>query len=273
MKIDIRLENICFSYNDEEKVLNDVSFTISQGEAVAIIGPNGSGKTSLVKHFNGLLSPKSGKVWIGNHQSIEKSTSELSRCVALSFQNPDDQICKRKVWDEVAFGPENLKYDRARIQNLVEASLSLFDLETVKYDNPYDLGYNERKRVALASVIAMDTPVVIFDEPTAGFDSYETSLMKTVLEKLRKEGRTAVAISHDIDFVAAQFPRVLCLGKGKMIFDGSTPEAFRNDEVLASCSLVPPQMIRLGNCFKLSEPALTPEQFVAGLSREQTRKG
>ena len=260
----IRIENVVFRYSDEVKALNDISLTIHQGERVAFIGHNGSGKTSLVKHLNGLLRPSEGKVWIGGHQTENMSVAALARMVALSFQNPDDQMSKRRVWDEVAFGPKNLKYSKSRIHNLVEMSLALFGLLPQKNYNPYDLGYSERKKVALASSIAMDTPIVVFDEPTAGMDADEISLLKGVLDKLQQETKTVIIISHDMDFVAEQITRVICLKNGEKKFDGSSRTAFHDKDLLASCRLRQPQIARLSSHFKLNELALTPEEFVRG---------
>lgn len=263
----IRIEKVAFRYSDEVKALNDISLTINQGERVAFIGHNGSGKTTLVKHLNGLLRPSEGKVWIGSHQTENMSVAALARMVALSFQNPDDQISKRRVWDEVAFGPKNLKYSKTRTHDLVERSLALFGLLPQMNYNPYDLGYSERKRAALASIIAMDTPIVVFDEPTAGMDTHEIRLLKGVLDKLQQETKTVIIISHDMDFVAEQFPRVICLKNGEKRFDGSSRTAFEDKDLLASCRLRQPQIARLSSYFERAELALTPGEFVRGFHR------
>lgn len=268
MIVDIRIENVVFRYSDEEKALSDISLTIHQGERVAFIGHNGSGKTSLAKHLNGLLHPSEGRVWIGSQQTAKMSVAALAQMVALSFQNPDDQISKRRVWDEVAFGPKNLKYAGSRTHNLVEMSLALFDLLPLKDHNPYDLGYSERKRVTLASIIAMDTPVVIFDEPTAGMDAHEMNLLQGVLDKLQQEQKTVIIISHDMDFVAEQIGRVVCLKNGEIRFDGSSRTAFLDKDLLASCNLHQPQIARLSTYFELDELALTPMEFVREIGNQ-----
>lgn len=265
MIVDIRLENVVFRYSDGVNVLRDISLTLDQGERVAFIGHNGSGKTSLAKHLNGLLRPSEGRVWIGDQQTEKMSVAALARIVALSFQNPDDQISKRRVWDEVAFGPKNLNYSGDRTRTLVEMALSLFDLITLRDVNPYDLGYSERKRVTLASIIAMDTPVVVFDEPTAGMDAREISLLKGVLEKLQQEQKTVVVVSHDMDFVAEQIGRVICLNNGAKSFDGLSRSAFRDKDLLALCGLRQPQIARLSTFFEFDELALTPGDFVRKL--------
>lgn len=260
----IRIANLVFRYSDEVNALSDISLTIKQGERVAFIGHNGSGKTSLARHLNGLLRPSEGEVWIGDHKTENMSVAELARQVAISFQNPDDQISKRRVWDEVAFGPKNLQYAKSRIDNLVDMSLSLFGLMPLKNYNPYDLGFSERKRVALASTIAMDTPVVVFDEPTAGMDAHEMSFLKGVLDKLQQETKTVIIISHDMDFVAEQIPRVICLKNGKKSFDGPSREAFHDKELLTQCGLRQPQIVRLSSHFGLVEAALKPGEFIRG---------
>ena len=262
--LDIRIENIDFGYSDEIKALNNISLAIHQGERVALIGHNGSGKTSLAKHLNGLLRPSEGKVWIGDQNTEDMSVASLAHRVALLFQNPDDQISKRRVWDEVAFGPKNLRYPKNRIDNLVEASLSLFELLPLKNYNPYDLGYSERKKVALASIIAMDTPVVVLDEPTAGMDPHEIGLLTGALDKLQQEKKTVIIISHDMDFVAEQISRVICLKNGRKVFDGTARKAFQDNILLTSCHLLQPMMVRLSTHFKLAEPAVTPIEFLRG---------
>ena len=263
--MDIHVENLAFSYAAGKQVLQDISLTIQRGERAALIGHNGSGKTSLAKHFNGLLRPCSGAVSVGNQKTDRLSVARLSRMVALLFQNPDDQISRRRVWDEVAFGPKNLKYPKEHINRLVHHSLSLFDLLPEKDRNPYDLGYSERKRVALASTFAMDTPIMVLDEPTAGFDAYERSLLAAALDRLRQERKSALVITHDMDFVAERIERVICLENGKKLFDGPAREAFCDRSLLASCHLRQPQIVRLSAHFGFAEPALTPHDFLQTL--------
>lgn len=274
--MDIQIENVVFRYSDKVQALSDISLTIHQGERIAFIGHNGSGKTTLVKHLNGLLHPTEGRVWIGSKQTEKMTVADLASKVALSFQNPDDQISKRRVWDEVAFGPKNLKYVKDRTRNLVEMALSMLDLQALKNCNPYDLGYSERKRVTLASIIAMDTPIVVFDEPAGGMDAHEIRLLEGVLEKLHQQKKTVIIISHDMDFVAEQINRVVCFNNGKISFDGSSRIVFRDMELLASCSLHQPQIARLSSYFKLDELALTPQEFVYKFNHslgKQTLKG
>ena len=171
--MEIKLKDVHFTYPDGSQVLDGVSLTIEAGEQVALVGRNGSGKTTLAKHLNGLLRPERGEVWIGDWLSSACTTARLAHRVAFVFQNPDEQLFRQRVWDEVAFGPQNLGFDRARVNTVVTEALSWVDLESEASNNPRDLGYSGRKRVALAAALAMDTPVLVLDEPTGGMDALE----------------------------------------------------------------------------------------------------
>ena len=264
----IRIENLSFRYSKSNRSnLQQVSCTIEAGERVALIGHNGSGKTTLAKHLNGLLQPQQGRVFIGNHLITGESTAQCASKVALLFQNPDDQICMRRVYDEVAFGPKNLGYSSNRIDNLVKKALALFDLSHLTESNPYDLGYSERKRLAMASIVAMDTPILVLDEPTAGLDNREISLYIEAIHNLQALGKSVIMITHDMDFVAEHIPRAVCLNNGALAYDGSIQNLFNNQDLLSSCGLRSPQIFQLSRHFHHTPRALTPEQFVASLSR------
>ena len=264
----IKIENISFRYSKSNKdSLLKVSSTIEAGERVALIGHNGSGKTTLAKQLNGLLQPQYGRVLIGNRPITGDSVAQCARNVALLFQNPDDQICMRRVYDEVAFGPKNLGHPSSRLDIQVKKALTLFDLSHLTESNPYDLGYSDRKRLAMASIIAMDTTILVFDEPTAGLDEREISLYIGAMQNLQAEGKSVLMITHDMDFVAEHIPRAICLNNGALAYDGSVQNLFNKHELLASCGLRPPQIFQLSHHFHQTPCALTPEQFVSSLLR------
>jgi energy-coupling factor transport system ATP-binding protein len=256
----IRVDDVSFAYCDSVAALQNVSFEISAGECVALTGHNGSGKSTLVKHLNGLHQPSVGKVWIAGKDTATTGTVQLAGQVALLFQNPDDQICKRTVWDEVVFGPKNLGYSVERIEALVEEALALFELTPFKKKNPHDFGYSERKRIAMASIVAMDTPVLVFDEPTAGLDPYEISLLIATLKKLQSENKTVIVISHDMDFVAENISRAISLSDGRKVFDGKVRDLFRKPALMTDCGLHPPQVVQLSNACGLQCEAISPHE-------------
>ena len=258
----ILLENVSFAYLPETSVLRDISLTIEPGERVALLGRNGCGKTTLARHLNGLLQPSHGHVCIGDWDPHTKAIAEMARRVGLLFQNPDGQLFKQNLWDEVAFGACNLGYPSERVDELVSQALGWLALTNLRDANPYDLGYSQRKLVALASVIAMDTPILVLDEPIAGLDGAETNLLVDAFAKLSDTGKTIITISHDMDFVAEQFPRVVCMDAGKILFDGEAAKAFGNQALLQACGLEMPQAARLSAHFQQPNLALTPETFL-----------
>ena len=264
----IEIHNLWFHYEAGKDVLKDISLSVRQGEFVALLGHNGSGKSTLVKHLNGLLSPAQGSVEIFDSSTEGMKVAKLAGTVALLFQNPEDQICKSTVWEEAAFGPLNLGYPEERVQILVNSSLDTFGLLPMTECNPYDLGGSERKRLALASVLAMDTEIVVLDEPTAGLDPQESAVLETALHSLKSAGKTVLIISHDMDFVAENMTRAICLESGIKQFDGNIDELFTHHSLMERCGLIPPQVVQLGSRFALTPPPLTPQAFIDALLKK-----
>jgi energy-coupling factor transport system ATP-binding protein len=244
--MNIEIKDLHHTYPGEVKALNGVSVTIELGEQVAIIGQNGAGKTTLVKHFNGLLQPTSGSVSIGDWDTREHQVAKLAARVGYVFQNPDEQLFTKNVEQEIAFGPRNLGYPGDKVDSLVADALDLTELSDQKETNPYDLSPTWRKMVALASIIAMDTPIIIFDEPTTGQDAASIVRIARVIAALRERGKTVITITHDIDFCAENFDRVIALSQGKVLLDGPAQDVLGQEEVLAQTYVAPPQLVRLG---------------------------
>jgi energy-coupling factor transport system ATP-binding protein len=263
MKIEIK--DLHFTYPTGLEALRGISFTIEAGEQVAIVGQNGAGKTTLVRHFNGLLQPTSGSVLIGGWDVKKYSVAKLASRVGYVFQNPDEQLFSKDVGTEVRFGPRNLGYTREKVDELVKRSLALTELSEKIETNPYDLSPTWRKMVALASVIAMDTPIVIFDEPTTGQDAGNIARIAHVIAELRKEGKTVITITHDIDFCAENFERVVALANGQVLLDGPTGEVLGQEEVLARTYVDPPQLTRLGKRLGLKGTVRTQKEFLKAL--------
>lgn len=262
----IAVEDLRFRYpGDFRNTLSGITCTIESGEIFALIGHNGSGKTTLAKHLNGLLQPLNGEIRFDGQSIAGKPVSWCAARVALTFQNPDDQICKRRVIDEVAFGPRNLGVSGNRLDDLVGDALTLFGLADLAQVNPHDLGYSERKRLAMASVVAMDTPVVILDEPTAGLDSRESEQLAGVIATLRKRKKTIIIITHDMDFIADHVTRVICLANGRPTFTGSAVNLFDSRKILDECGLGQPQIFRLSHQLGLTPPVMTVDELIAEL--------
>lgn len=265
MKIEIK--DLYFTYPTGVEALRGISLTIESGEQVAIVGQNGAGKTTLVKHFNGLLQPTKGQVWIGGWDTTTYSVAKLASRVGYVFQNPDEQLFSRNVGTEVAFGPKNLGFDAERIQALVSDALALTQLSDKTETNPYDLSATWRKMVALASILSMDTDILIFDEPTTGQDAVNVARIAHVIAELRKRGKTVITITHDIDFCAENFERVIAMSQGKILLDGRANDVLGREEILASTYVDPPQLTRLGKRLGFKNTVRNQEEFLQTLKK------
>ena len=263
--MNIQISDLFFIYPAGVAALQGISLTIETGEQVAIIGQNGAGKTTLVKHLNGLLQPTRGQVLIGDWDTGEYSVAKLARRVGYVFQNPDEQLFSRNVGTEIAFGPRNLGYKDDRIQMLVRDALEMTELSDKTETNPYDLSATWRKMVALASVISMDTDIVIFDEPTTGQDAVNIARIAGVIRTLRERGRTVITITHDIDFCAENFERVIAMSQGRILLDGKASEVLGQEEILARTYVDPPQLTRLGKRLGFKENVRNQEEFLRAL--------
>lgn len=244
----IRVEGLVHVYEGGTRAVDGVDLAIPAGQRVAIVGQNGSGKSTLVRHFNGLLRPTEGRVFVDGQETIGRRVAALAATVGLAFQDPDRQIFAGKVQAEVEFGPRNLGHRGAELRRLVEEALTATGLEGDAKTNPYDLGYSRRKLLALASILAMDTPVVVLDEPTTGQDARGIARVQAIVNVLAARGRTVVAISHDMRFVAESFERVVVMRAGMIVLDGAPAVVFAQDAwpTLASTYLEPPLAARVG---------------------------
>ena len=220
----IELDAVSFAYPDGTRALSGVTLRIEPGESVAIVGQNGSGKSTLVRHLNGLLRPTTGRVLLDGRDVRLTHVARLAGLVGLAFQNPYRQLFAGRVSVEVAFGPRNLGLRGPALDERVRAALEEVGLTAEASTNPYDLGYSRRKLLALASVLAMRTPVLVLDEPTTGQDARGVALVRDVVSRAVGDGRTVIAISHDMRFVAESFRRVVVMREGRVVLDGS-PEA------------------------------------------------
>jgi energy-coupling factor transport system ATP-binding protein len=262
-------EGLVHVYPDGTRALDGVDLGIRSGERVAIVGQNGSGKTTLVRHFNGLLRPTEGRVLVEGADAAGRRVAALAASVGLAFQDPDRQIFAGKVRTEVAFGPRNLGRTGPELERAIDEALVATGLDGEAQTNPYDLGYSRRKLLALASILAMGTPIVVLDEPTTGQDARGVERIRSIVDGLTAEGRTVVAISHDMRFVAESFERVVVMRDGRIVLDGPPAEVFAASawETLASTFLEPPLAARIGARLDLGSTP-TDEALLAAFDRE-----
>ena len=245
---ELRLEAVDFSYPDGARALDGVELVVPAGVALALVGANGSGKTTLARHLNGLLRPSSGRVLVDGIDAAERTVAQLARSVGLCFQRPDRQIFGRTVREEIEFGPRQQGVSGEDAFGRVKALASRLGLGEDLGAHPDDLGDTRRKLLTIASVLAMETPVLVLDEPTTGLDARGVELIEDVVRELVEAGRTVVGISHDMRFVAETFERVVVLDHGRIAIDGSTVEVFAEERwpALREAGLEPPEAARIG---------------------------
>lgn len=260
----IVVKNVHQNYKGEVEALKGVNLKIYPHDFLAVIGQNGSGKSTLVKHFNGLLKPNKGEVYINAKNTKEITVSELAQTVSYTFQNPDHQIFANTVYQEIAFGLENLGFAKDEIDEQVNIAIKEMGLLPYIHDDPYSLGKGLRQKVALASSIAMNPDVLIIDEPTTGLDYGGCVDVMEKIVKLHEKGRTIICITHEMWLVAEYASRVVVMQRGNILFDGTPRDVFSEKEILNKAFLTPPQITRLGQkLFSNKEILLTMDEFVS----------
>ena len=257
MKEAIKVENLAYSYSGVDDapdvvVFEDLDLTIDEGTFVAILGSNGCGKSTLAKHFNSILLPSGGKVWVcGMDTANEEKIIAIRRSVGMVFQNPDNQIVANVVEEDVAFGPENLGVAGPEIRNRVDKALHQVGMYEYREHAPHLLSGGQKQRIAIAGVIAMEPKCIVLDEPTAMLDPKgRREVMDTVLRLNREKGITVVLITHHMD-EAAQAQRVVVLHKGKIAADGSPEKVFSQVDLLHDIGLAAPDTVEL--CYELNK--------------------
>ncbi len=241
----IEVKDLCFTYPTGVEALKGITLTIDDGEFLAIMGQNGAGKTTLVKHFNGLLKPTKGEIVVDGVSTREVSVAQLARKVGFVFQNPDHQLFCETVEEEVAFALRNFDFEENAMKKRVDWALNLLDITQYRQTSPFMLSGGERKRVALASVLAWDPQVVILDEPTIGQDHQQKEKLRQFIVQLNAQKKTVVVVTHDVEFVAECNPRVVLMSGGKIVVEGLAEEILTNQKLVAQASIVPPQITQI----------------------------
>ena len=253
----IRVEHLNYAYPGVDNtpgvaVFTDLNLTIEHGSFVAILGSNGCGKSTLAKHFNSILLPCGGKVWVcGLDTSDDDLLIKVRRNVGMVFQNPDNQIVANVVEEDVAFGPENLGVASPEIRHRVDRALKQVGMYESREHAPHLLSGGQKQRIAIAGVIAMEPKCIVLDEPTAMLDPRgRKEVMDTVLALNKEKGITVVLITHHMD-EAARAQRVVVLHKGQVAADGSPAEIFAQTALLHNIGLAAPETVEL--CYALNE--------------------
>ncbi len=241
---EVIVSDLHFGYTKNASILNGITIHLN-GSPTAIIGHNGAGKTTFVKLLKALIQPCKGEVLIDGVKTSNSTAAKLASTIGLVFQNPNDQIFKNNVLDEVMFGPLQTGQSKETARNNAIKMIDRVGLSSKINENPYDLSLAERKMITIASVLAMDTKIVIFDEPTMGQDHAGKIKLAEIIHGLYAEGKLVICITHDMDFVANTFEQTVILQEGRVLFDGLTREAFAQDKLLQLAKLKKPHITQL----------------------------
>ncbi len=263
----LEFKNVSFAYSNGFKAVDNLNLTINSGEKIAIIGQNGAGKSTCAKLMNGLLRPNEGQILLDDKDTSDMTTAQISRKVGYVFQNPNDQIFNSTVYDEVAFSLRAMKVEENELDKRVRKACEVCDLSSYLDDHPYDLPYSTRKFVTIAITIANDCDIYIFDEPTAGQDSYSMKCLKNVIDYLHEKNKTIITITHDMEFVVNNFDRVIVMQNKEIIKDADKSEVFDDKKTLEKSYIKAPIIKRLCNSIDVKENLLSVEDFVAYIEK------
>ena len=243
----LQAENLCYSYGQDKQVLKEINITVRKGERIVVLGSNGAGKSTCFLNLNGVYRPDSGRILYRGQEMGKKDLNQLRKNVGIVFQDADNQIIASTVFAEVSFGPMNLKLPRDEVKQRVEDALEYMNLTEMRDRPPHYLSGGEKKRVSIADIIAMESEVVIFDEPTASLDPVNVEILEGVLDKMNKVGKTLLISTHDVDFAYRWADRAVIFAGGRIIADGPVQEVFKDDEVLNQANLKRPVLLEVYN--------------------------
>lgn len=268
MKIEIN--NLTYTYDNRgKKALDNVSLSFKENKMTFILGHTGSGKSTLIQHFNGLLFPTSGEVIVEIDDksylvnSKEKKIKELRKNVGLVFQFPENQLFESSVIKDVMFGPRNFGYDEIEAEKLAKESLRLVNLDESYYErSPFDLSGGEKRKVAIAGVLASKPKILVLDEPTSSLDNKSTREFFKILKKLQEEGTMIVVVSHDVNLCYEYADDVVILNEGKVVYNGDYKKAFLNKEVLKDAYIEVPFVLKVKEKFHLDVDARNIKELI-----------
>ena len=243
----LEVKNVTYTYPDGTEALSNVDFAVEKGKMVSLLGPNGAGKSTLFLHFNGILKPSSGKIFIDGTQ-LDYSKEELSKArqkVGIVFQNPDDQLFAPTVEEDVAFGPRNMGLTLEEVDKRVKDALERVGMPGYEKKQPHNLSGGQKKRIAIAGILAMKPDLMVLDEPTSGLDPKGASRIMKLLYELNEEGMTIIISTHDVDLVPLYSDKVSILSNGQIMKTGTAEEVFEDIDLLRAADLRLPRITHL----------------------------
>ena len=243
----LKANNISYSYDDGTQALKNVNLEVKKGEIVALLGKNGAGKSTLFLHFNGIIKPEDGEIIIDGEtlKYDKKSLVKFRQKVGIVFQNPDDQLFAPTVEEDVAFGPLNLGLSQEETEKRVTDALKKVGMEGFERKAPHHLSGGQKKRVAIAGILAMQPEVMVLDEPTSGLDPKGASDILKLLYELNEEGMTIIISTHDVDLVPIYSSKVYVISSGEIIKSGTPKEVFEDVELVRKANLRLPRVAHL----------------------------
>lgn len=252
VKTIIQTENMSFTYPDGTPALHDINIEIKEGERVAVIGSNGAGKSTLFAHFNGINKPTSGLIKIDDKPIVyeKKELLQIRQKVGIVFQNPDDQLFAPTVIEDVAFGPMNLGLSEDEVDERVEDALEMVGMTGLGKKAPHHLSGGQKKRVAIAGILAMRPEIMVLDEPTTGLDPKGVEQVMEILYMLNRQAMSIIVASHDVEMVTQFADKIFILHDGEIIGQGTTEEIFNDCETLYKAHLRPPKSAELLHLLK-----------------------
>ncbi|SHJ56448.1 energy-coupling factor ABC transporter ATP-binding protein [Hespellia stercorisuis] len=258
----IELKDVSFSYPNGYLANEHLNLTINQGEKVGIIGQNGAGKTTAVKLMNRLNKPTEGDVIIDGINTKDKTTAQIAKYVGYVFQNPDDQIFNQTVKDEVRYMLKKSRMDPKLIKEKSDRALELTGLIDSKRKNPFDLPLPTRKFLTIAAVIATDPKYIILDEPTAGLDIRGIEVLEKLMDTLTAEGMGVITITHDMEFVARNFDRIVVMAHKNIIMDSTAQEVFARNDIIEDARIKKPEIALIAEVLGIREEILFVDELV-----------
>lgn len=244
----LRLNNVFFAYPGGTHALQGINLTIEEGQMTVLMGTNGCGKTTLLHHLNGLLKPQEGEVFLYGKDISTIPPKEVFKTVGLVFQDPNDQLFATTVYEDVAFGPNNLGLPKEEIAKKVRTALEMVQMWAMRERSPHNLSFGQQRRVAIAGILAMEPKVLILDEPTAGLDPMAVSHLLGILKELQIRGYTIILATHDVDLVPTFASKVVIMAEGKVLASGRPAEVFAQKSLVRSAKL---RLPRLGHLFEI----------------------